>query len=63
MTDARNLWKPGHVSMHDLSAAGRASRKVSPWGRVPFTRAQLRTRRLELIARAANQRPCTDTLR
>lgn len=48
-----NLFQPGHVSHHDLSAAGRASRKVSPWGKVAFTKKQLRTRWLELIKRAA----------
>lgn len=53
MTFAQHQFKPSHVSQHDLSAAGRASRKVSKWGRVPFTAAQLRERRLELIKRAA----------
>ena len=61
MTPTTTRWQPGHVSLHDLSAAGRASRKVSPWGKVPFGRAQLRVRRLELIKRAANhQRSARD---
>jgi len=48
-------WMPGHVSLHDLSAAGRKSRKVSPWGRVPFTPQALKARRLEMIRRAAGK--------
>ncbi|MEO5811585.1 MAG: hypothetical protein ABIU96_04115 [Rhodanobacter sp.] len=60
MTPAQlaNLWLPGHVSHHDLSAAGRASRKVSTWGQWqglnrPMPKRLLSERRLELIKRAA----------
>jgi hypothetical protein len=51
----RTSWKPGHVSLHDLAAAGRKSRKVSQWGRVPFSTATLKAIRLERIKRAAEK--------
>ncbi|MEO7065361.1 MAG: hypothetical protein ABI114_00470 [Rhodanobacter sp.] len=60
MTFAQHQFKPGHVSQHDLSAAGRASRKVSKWGHSegqdrPMSKQQLRERRLALIKHAAQR--------
>jgi len=48
-------YQKGHVCLHDLAAAGRKSRKVSPWGYVPYNANALKTIRLERIKQAANK--------
>lgn len=53
-TGTASRWQSGHVSTHDLAAAGRASRKVGHWER-PFPRKAMLVRRLELIKRAARK--------
>jgi len=45
----------GHHPTHDMAAAGRKGRAVSPWGRIPLTRTAVRTWRLEAIKRAAKR--------
>ncbi len=53
MSKSSTSFTKGHVCTHDMAAAGRKSRKVSPWGRVPFNENALKTIRLEKIKRAA----------